>query len=190
MRGASAALGVRTPSWREVRRTSLGSTAPSRHVTRASPHTARTPSPVPSTGSTASVIAFTPDTSTQTFTSSLSPKAVDGEAQSSFPSPSTRSTTSPFAPDLSTPHEASNESASPPSGISTANGAGIRIPKKCLCAAVEKRFSIAVHATSTAPFPRTTFETSNCSQGMFCPAKTVPTTRTANTRHAFIFTPI
>ena len=174
------------PSWREVFRTSFGSRAPSRHTTRASPQTARTPSPDPSTGSTASVIACTPVTSTCAFTSSLSPKAVCGETQSSRPSPRTRSTTAPFAPDLSTPHEASNESASPPSGISTANAAGIRIPKKCLCADVENRFSSAVQATSTAPFPRTTFETSNCSQGICCPANAVPAATSAHANNLFM----
>ena len=74
-------------------------------------------------------------------------------------------TTLPFSPNLSTPHEASKVVASPPIGISTANAAGILIPKKCLCAAVENLFSIAAQAISTSPLPRTTFDTSNCSHG-------------------------
>ena len=63
------------------------------------------------------------------------------------------------------PHEASNATASPPTGISTANGTGVRSPKKCFFAGVEKRFSIAAQATSQTPSPRTTFVTSNISAG-------------------------
>ena len=84
---------------------------------------------------------------------------------SSRPSPRIFRTTLPFAPAASTPHEAVNSVASPPIGISTANGTGVRSPKKCFFAGVEKRFSIAAQATSQTPSPRTAFETSNISAG-------------------------
>ena len=148
-----------------MRRTSFGRTLPSAKSSFAPPHTAPTPSPAPpSAGSATSVKVLAPRRSARALRSAWSPVATTPD-HASRPSARTFRATFPFAPAASTPHAASNAAASPSTGISTANGTGVRSPKKCFFADVEKRFSIAAQATSHSPAPRTTFDTSNISAG-------------------------